>query len=86
MNYLHYEYPYLNVGTRIEVKLDKQANARLLDESNFRNYHNGRQYNFYGGLVTVTPFYLTVPFNGKWHVAIDLGGQGGTINAEVKVL
>ena len=86
MNYLHYDYPYLSAGTTIEIKLDKQANVRLLDDSNFQNYHNGLKYNFYGGLVTSSPFYLKVPFNGKWHLAIDLGGYAGAVNPIVNVL
>ena len=38
MNYLHYDYPFLNAGATIEVKLDKQANVRLLDEINISKY------------------------------------------------
>lgn len=86
MNYLHYEYSYLNADTAIEVKLNKQANVRLLDEINFRNYHNGLKYNFYGGFVTISPFNLRVPFAGKWHIVIDLGGYAGTVNATVHVI
>ena len=84
MNYLRYE---IDAGPNnvIQVTLDKRANVRLMDYSNFNNYSNGRQYRFYGGLATVSPFNIRPPSQGHWYVVIDLGGYSGSVQASVRV-
>ena len=49
MNFLHYEFD-LASDDIVEVTLDKQANVRLLDGTNFSLYKNGKQHRYYGGL------------------------------------
>lgn len=85
MNFLHYDF-YLNANDIVEVTLDKQANARLLDDINFSHFKNGQRHTFYGGLVKRSPARLQPPHAGHWHLAIDLGGYRGTVNASVRVI
>ena len=85
MNYLHYEFQ-LTTNDVVEITLDKQANVRLLDNSNFSNYKNGRQHRYIGGLVKESPVRLSPSSSGYWHLVIDLGGYAGHVNASVRVI
>jgi hypothetical protein len=85
MNYIHYG---LNLQSNdvVEVTLDKQANVRLLDSTNYSNYKLGKQYKYYGGLATKSPSHISPPSAGYWHLVIDLGGYPGTVTASVKII
>lgn len=85
MRFIHYEF---NLGSNdaVEVRLDKQANVRLLDGPNFQRYRGRQQYTFYGGLATVSPVMLWAPHAGHWHVVIDRGGYAGTVSASARVV
>jgi hypothetical protein len=85
MNYLHYD---LNLQSNdvVEVTLDKQANVRLLDDTNYSLYKRGERHKFYGGLATKSPSRLAAPHAGHWHLVIDLGGYSGTVNASVRTV
>ena len=85
MNYLHYD---LNLQSRdvVEVTLDKQANVRLLDDSNFSQYRRGGQHRYYGGLATKSPVRLSPPHAGHWHLVVDLGGYAGKVRASVRTI
>jgi len=85
MNYLRYE---LDAGPNniIQVNLDKRAYVRLMDYSNFQNYHNGRQYKYYGGLANVSPAKIRPPYQGHWYLVIDLDGHAGTVRSSVNIL
>lgn len=85
MNYLHYELD-VSPDDVIEVTLDKQANVRLLDYSNYQNYKNGKDHKYYGGNAKVSPVRLRAPSSGRWHLVIDLGGYAGTVKASVNVV
>lgn len=85
MNFLHYEVNASPSNT-IQIVLDKQANVRLMDDTNFSKYKRGDKFSFVGGLAKKSPINLTPPRIGNWHVVIDLGGYTGTVNASVKVL
>lgn len=85
MNYLHYEFS-LNSNDVVEVTLDKQANVRLLDDSNYQKYRSGQQHKYYGGSATKSPVHLKPPHGGHWHVVIDLGGYAGVVNASVNII
>lgn len=85
MRFIHYEFN-LSSGDAVEVRLDKQANVRLLDEPNFQRYRSGQPYTFYGSLATVSPFMLWAPHAGYWHLVIDLGGYAGTVSASARVV
>lgn len=85
MNFLHYDLQ-LMAGDVVEVTLDKQANVRLLDDTNFSQYRSGRQHTYYGGLATKSPVHLQPPHGGHWHVVVDLGGYAGTVSASVRTI
>ncbi len=84
MNFLHYNLN-LSSGDVVEVTLDKQANVRLMDDSNFSKYKKGMQHQYYGGHTTMSPAKLTAPRQGHWNLVIDLGGYTGKVNASVRV-
>jgi hypothetical protein len=86
MNFLHNDLGVLDGNELVEISLSKAANVKLMDTSNFQNYRSGRRHEYFGGYVTQSPYRLPVPRSGHWHVAIDLGGYGGTIRAGVRVL
>lgn len=85
MNYLHYD---LNLQSNdlVEVTLDKQANVRLLDDTNYSVYQRGGQHRYYGGLATKSPVRLAAPHAGRWHLVIDLGGYAGTVTASLRTI
>lgn len=85
MNFLQYEFD-AGPGDIIQVKLDKQANVRLLDADNFQKYRNGQQHTYYGGHAEKSPVNLRPPRQGHWYVVIDLGGYPGTIRASAEKL
>ncbi len=85
MKFLHYK---IDAGRDnvIEVTLDRQANVRLLDSSNFSRYRAGQQHRYHGGLAKSSPVRLRPPRHGRWHVVVDLGGYSGRVNAGCRVL
>lgn len=85
MNFLHYEFD-LATDDVVEVTLDKQANVRLLDDSNFAAFRSGQQHRYHGGLAKSSPVRLAAPHAGHWHVVVDLGGYSGTVRASARVL
>lgn len=85
MNFLHYEFD-LSDQDQVEVTLDRQANVRLLDDSNYSLYRSGKQHRYYGGLVKTSPTLLPTPHAGHWHLVVDLGGYAGTVQASARVL
>ncbi|QEH35974.1 hypothetical protein OJF2_45320 [Aquisphaera giovannonii] len=85
MNFLHQEFE-AGPDDTVEVVLDGQANVMLLDPANFENYRNGRSFRYHGGLARYSPTRLVPPHQGRWHLAVDLGGQGGSVRAGVRVL
>jgi len=86
MNFIHNDLGVLNGGEVVEVTLSSQANVRLMDSSNFSSYRQGGEHRFFGGLAKQTPLRLQIPNAGHWHIAIDLGGYGGSVRAGVRVL
>lgn len=85
MNYLHYPLE-LSATEAVEVTLDKQANVKLLDDSNFRNYRDQRQYKYFGGLAKASPVQISPPRAGRWHLIVDLGGYPGSVKASVRTV
>ncbi|TOH45105.1 molecular chaperone Tir [Vibrio parahaemolyticus] len=87
MNFTHYKFDRLSSGDVIEVTLQgSAANVRLMNNSNFQSYKNGRRHQYYGGLVKQSPFRLTVPSSGQWHVTVDMAGLRGQVRSAVRVL
>lgn len=87
MKFIHTDLGNLDKGRIVEIVLKgNAANVQLLDSANFSNYKNGRRYRYTGGLAKQSPIHLVVPHSGHWHVAIDMNGLRGTVNANVSVL
>ena len=86
MQFLHNDLGQLRGGEVVEVTLDKAANVKLMDSSDFSSYRGGRRHRYYGGYITESPYRVSVPNSGHWHLAIDLGGYAGSVRAGVKVL
>ena len=85
MHNLHYGI-HLEFGESVEVTLDKQANVRLLDDSNYSSYRRGEQHRYYGGGATRSPVRLSPPHAGQWHLVVDLGGNAGTVKASIRTV
>jgi Domain of unknown function (DUF1883) len=86
MQFVHNDLGLLNGGELVEVTLSNQANVKLMDGSNFASYRQGGQHRYFGGHATRSPIRLQVPSAGHWHVAVDLGGYGGSVRAGVRVI
>ena len=71
----------------IVVSLDGHAaNVMVMDSSNFSSYQRGSRFRYYGGHYTRSPAVIRPPLSGNWHVVIDLGGRGGQVRANVRVV
>lgn len=85
MQFLHSEVEVPN-GSYVRVDLGAAANVRVMDWSNFCSYKSGQAHHFYGGHYRQTPAIIRPPSSGRWYIAIDLGGYGGRISANVRVI
>ncbi|WP_030183884.1 DUF1883 domain-containing protein [Streptomyces violaceorubidus] len=85
MQHLYKDLGSIKKGSTVVVTLRKQANVQVMTRSEYSNYKSGRRYRYLGGRVTRSPFQVTIPSNGHWVVAIDLGGYAGRIDASVRV-
>jgi hypothetical protein len=85
VNFLHYSVE-AGPGYVIQVNLTGSANVRLLDPLNFAKYKLGKSYAATAGPETTTLVKFVPPFKGRWHIIVDLEGQGGGVRASVDVL
>ena len=85
MNFLHQEFE-VGADDVIEVTLDHAANVLLMDSDNFASYKRGQSYRYHGGYVSFSPYRISAPRSGHWHLVIDLGGYGGTVRAAARIL
>jgi len=85
MEHLRYDLGSLKRGSTVVVTLKNQANVQLMTRTDYNSYKAGRRYRYHGGRVTRSPFSITVPSDGQWVVAVDLGGHSGRIVASVAV-
>lgn len=87
MKFTHYDMGNLEKGKIVQVTLKgSAANVRLMDTTNFQNYRAGRKHRYYGGRVTRSPYKISVPHSGRWHITIDMAGLRGTTRSSVRVL
>lgn len=86
-NFLH-KREHLNAGCIVEVDCSHQCNIVLLDDSNFSNYKNGRQFTHHGGggLFKRFPARLQVPNTGYWNIVLDLGGGSANIRHSIRFI
>jgi hypothetical protein len=85
MNFLHYPLRLTNESA-VRVDLDKRANVKLLDGSNFSRYRSGSTHRYFGGQAVRSPIVIRAPHAGDWHLVIDLGGYPGSVRASVSVI
>ncbi|WP_420608251.1 DUF1883 domain-containing protein [Novosphingopyxis sp.] len=87
MNFTHYNLGHVERGAVIEVTLQgSAANVRLMNGSDFNSYKNGRQHRYVGGLIKQSPFRMTVPSSGTWHVTVDMQGLRGTTRSSIRTI
>lgn len=76
--FIEHHWTRLEKGSTVVVTLNKAANVRLMDRTNFTAYKNGRRHRYSGGLAKTSPFRITVPRTGTWYLTIDLMGLKAT--------
>lgn len=87
MNFTHYDLGNKQRGQIVQITLaGSAANVRLMDNSNFQSYRNGRQHRYTGGLVKQSPVKLQIPSTGHWHVTVDMQGLRGTVKSSISIL
>lgn len=87
MNFTHYNLGRKERGQIVEINLQgSAANVRLMDNSNFQNYRNGKRHTYYGGLAKKSPVRLQIPTSGNWHVTVDLQGLRGNVKSSIRIL
>jgi hypothetical protein len=84
--FIHSDLGHRSQGDVLEVTLTSGANVRLLDQSNFNAYRNGRQHRFIGGLSRKSPVRLQIPRSGHWHAVVDMQGLRGQTRAGFRVI
>ena len=86
MQFIHNDLGSRKRGEVVEITLSKGANVRLMDNSNFSSYKNGRRHRYIGGLAKKSPIRLQIPNSGHWHVAVDMQGLRGRTRASVRMI
>ena len=86
MKFIHTDLGNCRRGDLVVVELSAWANVQLMSTSDLNNYRKGRRYRFQGGLVKKSPFKLTIPSSGHWHVAIDNRGLRNPVRGGAKVI
>lgn len=76
---------YFKKGDILNIKIDRKANVRLMDGSNFMKFKNGQAYTYFGGEAATSPFNIIVPRTDHWYIVIDLGGETGILSYSIKV-
>lgn len=87
MDFIHHKLGYQRSGAVVEVTLQgSAANVRLMTDSQFRDYQNGRAHRYIGGLARQSPVRLQIPNSGTWHVAVDMQGLRGNVRSAARVI
>ncbi len=87
MKFNHYRLGQQPKGAVVEVTLKgSSANVRLMDSHNLSLYKRGKQHRYYGGLPKRSPFHITVPRSGQWHITVDMQGLKGSTRSSARVL
>jgi hypothetical protein len=85
--YAYYDLGERQAGDRAIVRLSgSAANVLLLDRPNLWRYRVGLRFSAVGRLYRRSPVELSVPYDGHWYVAMDLGGRRGHTRGQVKVV
>lgn len=85
-NYKRYDLGQQARGTVVEVVLSCINNVRLMDETNFNLYTEGKSFKFLGGRAEKSPTRISIPQTGHWHVVIDKTGFPALSNSNVRAI
>ncbi|WP_081857326.1 DUF1883 domain-containing protein [Tumebacillus flagellatus] len=77
---------YLEQGAMIRVWLEDACWVRVMDDLNYNNFRNGRDYRGNVTVVTVSPHEIVVPYSGFWNVVLDLNGSAGSIRHSIEYI
>ncbi len=87
MNFIHHQLGHCQRGQIVEITLSgNAANVRLMDNSAFQAYKNGRRHQYIGGLARQSPVRLQIPRTGTWNVAVDMMGLAGNVRSSARLL
>ena len=86
MEFLHNDLGSRKRGDVVVVELSAWANVRLMNSTDFSNYKRGSRHQYRGGLVKHSPYRVTIPANGRWHLTVDTQGLRNSVRASVQVL
>lgn len=85
MKVIHHNLGKCQKGSVVEISLaGGSAKVHLLDQANYEYYIKGKNYNYFGGMVTKPPVRLSIPYNNDWHVVIDPFNPENNIKSEVR--
>ena len=85
MNYIHFQVDVGSGAIRVDLS-GSEANVKVMDDYNFRQYTSGLQHQYFGGHYKRSPAIIRPPSSGKWNVAVDTGGFSGNVQARVSVV
>jgi hypothetical protein len=85
MEHLAFDLGQQPEGATVQVTLGTAANVKLMCHTDYRAYEADRDYHCYGGHYDHSPAVLVIPNMDYWHVAVDLGGFAGSVQASVRV-
>ncbi len=87
MKFTHSDLGNRKRGEIVEITLSgSAANVRLMNNTNFNSYKNGRRHRYIGGLAKKSPVRLQIPNSGHWHVTVDMTGLRGTVRSSIRIL
>ena len=75
MQYVIYDLGEHKKGSVAEIQLSSATNVRLMDKLNLDYMKFGNEYTYFGGYVSTSPFFLTIPETRRWFLLIDLVGH-----------
>ncbi len=77
---------YLHRGDIAVLDCNTQCNFFLVDDNNFSNYKNGRDFRYFGNHYKMFPARIIVPETGNWNVILDLGGGSANIKYSISYI
>lgn len=85
MNFLH-KREHLNEGDVVVVQCSHQCNVRITTDTQFSNFKNNRQHQYFGGFFKMLPARIAAPHTGYWNITIDLGGGSANIQHSISII
>lgn len=70
----------------VQVDLKSPAYVRLLTEEHYLAYREGKNYRYFGGLAESLLANIKPPYQGLWHLCIDMGNKEGELGANVHII